>query len=466
MKPARKIVYRKHRGAILIISMIFIVIFSALGVSMATLSGTNAQLASNHQQVNRALSATESGLNVVRHYLSNVTISGSVSPSSRLQTVAAALQSNLADAAGITNIVANYDPATATLTISDVTLNSQTSQSFGVVISQTDSNSLQVDITGSSRRFSRTIRTNFDFSSSASDVFDFGVATRGPLSLTGNARIQGLNSTDEANVYIESPCELLALNMIGNSQIEGDVSVVNSTAFATVAGNSSIGGETGQDATDNHVSFGVDSVELPTPDTSIFASYATNIVDASTDTHGNQTFENIRIVAGANPTFSGNITINGVIFIESPNSVAFTGNTTITGLIVADGDLDSPISSDQIQFGGNLTSHSVSQLPGDSVFDGLRDQTGTFILAPGFRCSFTGNFNTVNGAIAASGISFTGNANGTITNSVINYSQEPMSLTGNARLRFDRSASVDNPSGFSSNQVLEFLPSSYSELPP
>ncbi|MHC4596025.1 MAG: PilX N-terminal domain-containing pilus assembly protein [Planctomycetota bacterium] len=459
MKHVKKIVYRKHRGAVLIISMIFIVIFSALGVSMATLSGSNAQLASNHQQVNRALSASESGLNVVRYYLSNVTISGSVPPSYRLQTVAAALQSNLADA-GITNIVANYDPATATLTISEVTLSSQTSQSFGAVISQTDSNSLQVDITGSGRRFSRTIRTNFDFSSSASGIFDFGVATKGPLSLTGNAKIQGLNSTDEANVYIESPSELLALSMIGNSQIAGDVSVVNSTAFATVAGNSSIGGETGQDAIDN------DSVELPTPDTSTFASYATNIVDASTDTHGNLTFENIRIVAGANPTFSGNITINGVIFIESPNTVAFTGNTTITGLIVADGDLDSPISSDQIQFGGNLTSHSVSQLPGDPVFDGLRDQTGTFILAPGFGCSFTGNFNTVNGAIAASGVSFTGNANGTITNSVINYSQEPMSLTGNVRLYFDRSDSVDNPSGFSSNQVLEFLPSSYSELPP
>ena len=465
MKPVKKIVHRKHRGAVLIITMIFILIFSALGVSMATLSGSNAQLASNHQQVNHALSATESGLNVVRYYLSNMTISGSVSPSNRLQTVAAALQSNLADA-GITNIVANYDPATATLTISDVTLNSQTSQSFGAVISQTDSNSLQVDITGSSRRFSRTIRTNFDFSSSASDIFDFGVATKGPLSLTGNARIQGLNSTDEANVYIESPSALLALSMIGNSQIAGDVSVVNSTASATVAGNSSIGGETGQDAIDNHVSFDVDSVELPTPETSTFASYATNIVDASTDTHGNQTFENIRIVAGANPTFSDNITINGVIFIESPNTVAFTGNTTITGLIVADGDLDSPISSDQIQFGGNLTSHSVSQLPGDSVFDGLRDQTGTFILAPGFGCSFTGNFSTVNGAIAASGVNFTGNANGTITNSVINYSQEPMSLTGNARLYFDRSASVDNPSGFISNQVLEFLPSSYSELLP
>jgi len=285
------------------------------------------------------------------------------------------------------------------------------------------------------------------------------------LSLTGNAKIQGLNSTDEANVYIESPGQLLALSMIGNSQIAGDVSVVNSTAFATVAGNSLIGGETGQDAIDNHVSFGVDSMELPIPYPSTFASYATNIVDASTDTHGTLTFENIRIIAEANPTFSGNITINGVIFIESPNSVAFTGNTTITGLIVADGDLDSPISSDQIQFAGNLTSYSVSQLPGDSVFDGLRDLTGTFILAPGFECSFTGNFSTVNGSIAASKVSFSGNANGTITNSVINYSQEPMSITSNARLYFDRSVSVDNPSGFSSNEVLEFVPSSYSELP-
>jgi hypothetical protein len=336
---------------------------------------------------------------------------------------------------------------------------------FEAVIRQLDDNTLQMDVTGRNDQIARTLRVNFNIGSRRHPVFDYGVATKGPLSLTGNARIQGVNSTDEANVYIESLDELLALSMIGNSQIEGDVSVVNSIAYATVLGNSSIGGEIGQDAIDNHVFFGVDSVSLPTPDTSTFGTYATNIVDASTNTHGNQTFENIRIVAGTNPTFSGNIIINGIIFIESPNTVVFTGNTTITGLIVADGDLDSPNSSDQIEFRGNLTSRSASQLPSDSVFDGLRDQTGTFILAPGFGCSFTGNFNTVNGAIAASGISFTGNANGIITNSVINYSEYPMSLTGNARLYFDRSASVENPAGFESTKVLEFQPSTYSELP-
>jgi len=463
MKLVKKILYKKCGGAILILCMVFILIISPLAVSMATFSSTNVQLASNQHKVNCAFSSAESGLEVMRYLLSHVTIPNSTPSSNYLLTIADIFQNDLT-ANDISNISLNYDGST--ITLPSVMLASADDTNFEAVVRQLDDNTLQMDVTGKKGQITRTIRVNYNIGNSRHPIFDYGVATKGPLSLTGNARIQGVNNSDEANVYIESLDELLALSMIGNSQIEGDVSIVNSNAYSTVLGNSSIGGETGQNAIDNHVSFGVDSVELPTPDISPFGAYATNIVDASTNTHGNQTFENIRIVAGANPTFSGNIIINGIIFIESPNTVVFTGNTTITGLIVADGNLESPNSSDQIEFRGNLASRSASQLPSDSVFDGLREQTGTFLLAPGFGCSFTGNFNTVNGAIAASGISFTGNANGIITNSVINYSENPMSLTGNARLRFDRSDSVENPAGFESTKILEFQSSTYSELPP
>ncbi len=49
----------KKRGAILIISMIFVVIFSALAVSMATFCGANAQIADNQRKVNTALYGLE-----------------------------------------------------------------------------------------------------------------------------------------------------------------------------------------------------------------------------------------------------------------------------------------------------------------------------------------------------------------------------------------------------------------------
>jgi len=65
--------YRKsYKGAALIISMIFVLIFSALAVSMATMSGTNAQLASNQHKVNDALSAAQSGLECGKYIVATV----------------------------------------------------------------------------------------------------------------------------------------------------------------------------------------------------------------------------------------------------------------------------------------------------------------------------------------------------------------------------------------------------------
>ena len=68
----RKSVSENRRGAVLIVSMIFVLIFSALAVSMATLSGTNVQLASNQHKVNSALSAAQSGLECGKYIVSTV----------------------------------------------------------------------------------------------------------------------------------------------------------------------------------------------------------------------------------------------------------------------------------------------------------------------------------------------------------------------------------------------------------
>jgi Tfp pilus assembly protein PilX len=49
MAPVKKTIRQKREGTILIIAMIFVVIFSTLVVSMATISVTNRQIATNQQ---------------------------------------------------------------------------------------------------------------------------------------------------------------------------------------------------------------------------------------------------------------------------------------------------------------------------------------------------------------------------------------------------------------------------------
>ncbi|MHC4719648.1 MAG: hypothetical protein ACYSYT_04140, partial [Planctomycetota bacterium] len=139
----------------------------------------------------------------------------------------------------------------------------------------------------------------------------------------------------------------------------------------------------------------------------------------------------MRIPAGIGPVSFNSVTFRGVVFIDTPNIVTFSGNTTITGIVVGNGDLDDNSGTNQIIFLGTVDSYPVTDLPIESQFEQLRDETGTFLMAPGFSASFGGNFDTLNGAIAANGIEFFGDAGGTINGSVINYSDTPMTISGN-----------------------------------
>ena len=111
---------------------------------------------------------------------------------------------------------------------------------------------------------------------------------------------------------------------------------------------------------------------------------------------------------------------------------------------------------------GTVDSASVSELPEE--YGDLREETGTFLMAPGFSTSFGGDFETINGAIAANGITFYGNAGGTIEGSVINYSDTPMELSGNNDLFFNRFADTEIPVGFEPDIVLRYNPATYSEV--
>ena len=282
--------------------------------------------------------------------------------------------------------------------------------------------------------------------------------------LSGNVELDGVNVSVESNVFIESDSSNLALSIVGNSQIAGNVNIVNSSASVYIqGGQAGIGGETGQDAVDNHVSFGVPATDFPVPKLSIFEQYTTTVIDSNTDTSSDAVFENVKISANTNPIFSDQTTFRGIVFIETPNVVVFTGDADITGIIVGNGEITDNSGQNQIIFSGNVESHHISELPDESEFSELRDLSGTFIVAPGFNLSFGGNFNAICGVIAGNGIDFYGNAGGIINGTIVNYSDEEMTLSGNSDLSFNHSGVVEAPAGFIPEYTMTYNPASYTE---
>ncbi len=449
MKYLRKKVkkVKREKGAALILAIIFMSMFSALALAMTQMSTMNVQVAQNYKEANRALESAQSGLEVIRYHMDEA-------PMEDLEDVKELFFDKLGATLDSTGV---YIP--------ERTLDSQNSKSFSVRLDWFDSDSIYADITGKYKDVTRTIRVRFDITDTGNSVFDFGVATKGPLDMSGQAEIDGTNDLNleiEASVYIEGMDSLSgdSFAITNNAEVAGYVSIADPDASYSVGSKAMIGGVQG----DENVTVGVDYVDFPTPDPDYFRPYATgDIIDSSSNIDNYATLNNCIVAAGTNPTFSSNVTINGILFVEQPNKVQFAGKVNVNGLIVCDGDLGYTDPNNNMTFSGQVESSDASSLEGYE-FDAIKQETGTFICAPGFGLDFSGQANYVNGAIAGSGINFSGQAGGTINGSIINYSSDTMGLGGQSELVFNRSGRDEDPAGFTSVQVLKFDPSSYVEL--
>ncbi len=459
MKRTRNFTHRSRQGSVLVLTLVMIMVLAVLAVAIAGMSGANVQIADNFRKLDITRASAESGLEVMRYWISKVAMSGNLAPSDRFSTLASKLQDALT-AAEITNLTPVC--GASTISISSVPLNSSSGQNFSAVLTKIDDDNVRLDVTGLYGSLSRTIQTNYRFGKRAHTVFDFGVASKGPLYLSGNIEMEGANIDVESNAYIETNA-WLALTIKGNSHIAGEVKITSSYASVDIqGGQAGIGGETGYEDSMKHIEKGVAPTEFPEMHPELFYGYATNVLSPTADLSANATYENLRIPADRNPSFTGNVTLQGVILIEAPNVVSFAGGVDITGIIVTDGCVTDNSGTNQITFTGHVTSHPIDQLQ-QPQFEGLQSQTGTFMLAPGFQASFGGSFGTLSGAIAANGIKFYGNAGGTINGSIVNYSDGMMELSGNSDLYFNRSGRTKVPAGFVPEIILHYDPSSYAE---
>ncbi len=280
----------------------------------------------------------------------------------------------------------------------------------------------------------------------APSFFDYSLATKGPLRIGYGALIIGVNDPSEATILCAGEVNPV-LTIMEGSYIAGDVYLSNPSAQVALSDNVFIGGESLPGAVAEHVHIGSGPIEFFEIDSTVFAPFATTVVDSTTDVSSG-TFTNIRIAAGTNPTF-GDVTIQGVVYIEAPNRVSFSNNLDITGVIVTEDPGDGASLADhRITFKNNLIIHGVQLLPDTPQFAQLRTMPGTAILAPGFAVEFKNNFESVSGIIAAESMTLDNNLEAILYGSIIVYGDQGLDLKHNAHLTVDRSRYQGTPTGF------------------
>lgn len=467
---------KKHNrnGFILIASLIFIVVFGALAAALVSISTANVRIPSNQHEGNKALANAMSGLEFMRNVL---TAGTDIKWPDRIEGVKPKLESKL-ESLGMADIdVCNVDAST--LAIEQIDLDSSGTQSFTTQLKLIPANLpsepndiLQITVTGKNGDTERMVRVNYEFQDGGHSVFNYGVATKGPLSMVGQADITGtevdVNALRvQAGVYIEGvPGEsgVDSFSITNNASVAGDVSIYDPCASYYIGNKAVVGGADA--GSDERVFPGVDFIEFPVPEPEYFEQFATgDVIDSNNkstySTHS--VFENVVLEANTDFTFASKTEIKGVLYIKSPNKVNFAGQLIVTGLIVCEGDYENPISGDSLTFSGQVICMDTSTLVGEE-YDGIKDETGTFLLAPGFETDFSGQANFINGAIAASGVSFSGQAGGTINGSIINYSRDVMDIAGQSQLIFNRTGMEECPAGFMPYSQLRYIPQSYTEL--
>jgi len=452
---------RGRRGSTVVLTMIFLCLFATLAIAFTASSNMNLRQAHNYSSAQSAQMAAESGMAILVQTVSELSITQQEAEEDLLVAVANGLAERMNGTANLGAGEVTFDGVT--IRIPSIPLDAS-GQTFQAELTDNGDGGIDIRIRGQWGEAVRGVQMAAQPALAPSPIFDYGIASRSKIVMNGNADVLGLNDPSEASILSATYSDAEAVKLGGSCTIDGDVSTANPDSHVTITGNPSVGGETSAAGIAENIHIGVGNVIFPEVDPAVFEPFATNVVDASTPVSGNKSFENIRIKANTNPTFSGNITIKGVVFIEYPNVVKFTGNLNFTGVIATEDAGEDVFDDNFIQFTGNMYSTGVEELPEESQFTELREMPGSMLLAPGFGVKFTGNFSTVNGAIAADKFTFTGNAGGTVCGPVICYSDSDFTLTGNSSLEIDRSRYDHMPPGFSTTYKLVLVASSYREF--
>ena len=449
--------------------MVVLALCTTLAVAMASGTTLNLARSDNMQKAFKAQLAAEGGLGFMLQSISGAKLSKDTDYNTVMGNLAVALGGILDDTPNLGGSVVSGTEST--VTIPAITVEGAV---FSCVLTRLGpdgqgNQQCRVSVTGSAGGMSRLVSLDLRLKPASPALFDYGVASRGSIEIKGNAKILSISETADASIFSAAD-DSTVIQANGNAKVAGDLYVCNDDiSTINLTGNVEVGGETDTDEIfANHTHLNQDDPDFPELDLTPFDGLTTTVIDGSTPTGGDITFENARILPNVNPTFSGNITFNGIVYVEAPNKVKFTGNLVVNGFIVTSDGSSLPLSDNQLTFTGNVSVPGVDALPDTAEFTAIKALTGTAILAPGFGVTFTGNNSGIDGLIAADQLTFRGNTSlgGELTGMILGLTDLPMSLRGNTKITINRQDDDYTPVGFKYSSAFEVISDTYAETVP
>lgn len=229
MLPTAHRFHLKRRGTAFILSMIFVLVFAALSVSLATLSGTNVQVASNQHRVNTALHAAQSGLECAKYLVRTVALESTntnhVTDAQANQVwtdLCAHVQAEALDGKSVPAATRFADAAGGgdELVTPALSLGSP-NVDYAIRFYRYDSNPriIKIQSVGTSGPITRRIAIDMDVTKDR-EVLNYAIACRGRTWLTGNTTIHGdlYSSWDRV--------EISPFNVTSGSSVLGTINTV------------------------------------------------------------------------------------------------------------------------------------------------------------------------------------------------------------------------------------------------
>ena len=444
-------------GMAYIVAMVLLAALSTLAVAWAGLTDLEVRKSANCRSVMNGRLAAESGLSFMTSVLGWIRLPGSTTSETFPQRMAEALGAKLEGTPNIGGGQVTYD--SSTVFVPSIVVNGET---FSCQIASIEDTRCRLTVTGSAGEVTRAVFMDFILEPCRTEIFDYGLPSRGPISISGNARIVGVNDPSEASILSATTTGTDAIQLDGNAEISGDLNIAEDGLSVSISGTPTVAGSSDPSVIAEHTHHGVGQPDFPEVDVEPIAALATYTLQPD-DPQTKTVLNNVRIPAGTNPTFGSDIQINGVVYVEAPNVVAFVGKCTLKGILVTQASGE-PISACQVSFGGSVEASGVDALPDTPEFAAVKGHTGTFIAAPGFGVSFAGNFSAIGGSIAADQLTFTGTSEGAIGGSVIGLKDLPTTVCGNVDIFVDQQRADQNPAGFVPSLRFSPVPDSYAEL--
>jgi hypothetical protein len=459
MQSRAKTVRSRRAGLAAILALFFLMILTSLAVAMASSSFLELRQGSNCADGTTARMSAESGLTYMVLRLQDFRVPPNTQPADFFALLKASVTTKMRN----TNAsVVTTSPGFAVTTINLSGLSF--SHTFALLNQQPPA--CRMVVTGRKGLGMRHVAVTMICVPKREEIFDYGMASKGRITISGSASLLGQDDADKVAVLstLEEP---VAIEAGGHGTVSGDLHVKSKTVDSVLLrGNATIGGSSDPvEIMANHVFLGTQDPGFPEVNTAPLAPLATHTVNSSTDFSGAKTFTNIRIAAGTNPSFGSDTVINGIVYVEAPNKVTFTGKVTINGFIATQDGSSQPFDNCQIDFKGQTSVPGVSVLPTTSEFAAVRAVGGSAIVAPGFGLTFRGGTNSINGVIAADQLSFRGSTSisGDLTGAILGLRTRDLTLSGNTTIRIKRQDSSVIPAGFNHSLGLTVLSTSYEE---